>query len=68
MNWIPRYDRELYLLRMSIPAGFVFLLGNITLGALVPALAISAYLFERKWYDLGPDWKLLSHGGSGGGD
>ena len=68
VNWIPRYDRELYLLRMSIPAGFVFLLENITIGALVPALVISVYLFERKWYDLGPDWKLLSYGGSGGGD
>ena len=69
VNWIPRYDRELYLLRMSIPVGFALLIGGITIGALVPALAISAYLFERKWYDLGPDWKLLSHGGgSGGGD
>lgn len=69
VNWLPRYDRELYLLRMSIPVGLALLLGGITIGAIVPALAIASYLVARKWYDLGSDWKLLSYGGgSGGGD
>ena len=68
VNWIPRYDRELYLLRMSIPVGVVFLIEASIIGALVPALAIGTYLFVRKWHDLGPNWKLFYYGGDSGGD
>lgn len=68
VNWIPRYDRELFAMRVSIVVGLAFLLGNITIGALTPALAIGTYLFARKWYDLGPNWKLLRNRSTGGDD
>lgn len=63
VNWIPRYDRELFGLRMSIVVGIGLLASGITVGALVPAVAIPAYLFARKWYDLGPNWRMLYHNG-----
>lgn len=71
VNWIPRYDRELFLLRMSTVVGLALLLRNSMLGALTPVIVISAYLFARKWHDLGQNWKLLYYGGdsdSGGDD
>lgn len=68
VNWIPRYDRELFAMRASIVVGLALVLGSITLGALIPVVAIGAYLFFRKWYDLGPSWKLFYYGGDSGGD
>lgn len=70
INWVPRYDRELFGLRVSIVAGLVILITSLTIGALIPVIAIGAYLFARKWYDLGPDWKLLYYDDSSdsGGD
>ncbi len=70
VNWIPRYDRELFLLRMSTVVGLALLLGNSMLGALTPVIVISAYLFARKWYDLGENWRLLyrGDGSNSGGD
>ena len=61
VNWIPRYDRELFALRMSTVLGLALLLANSTVAALLPVVAIGAYLFARKWHDLGEDWKLLYH-------
>lgn len=71
VNWIPRYDRELFALRASTIGGLALLIGNITIGALLPVVAIGTYLFARKWHDLGEDWRLLYYGGdsnSGGDD
>ena len=68
VNWIPRYDRELFAMRASIVVGVAMLLGGITIGAITPVLVIGTYLFARKWHDLGPNWKLLYYGGSDGGD
>ena len=63
VNWVPRYDRELFGLRVSIFLGFAFLLAGLEIAALLPAVAIAAYLFVRKWYDLGQNWKLLYYNG-----
>lgn len=65
VNWIPRYDRELFGLRISLAIGLFFLVteSTATIGALTPAIAIVAYLFARKWFDLGPNWQLLYYRG-----
>ncbi|ADJ14508.1 hypothetical protein [Halalkalicoccus jeotgali] len=66
VDWVPRYDRELFVLRMSVATGIASLVVGVTVGALLPIISIPAYLFARKWYDLGPNWELLQH--SRGGD
>ncbi|MFC7225517.1 hypothetical protein ACFQKF_20860 [Halalkalicoccus sp. GCM10025322] len=68
VNWIPRYDRELFGLRMSVLVGLASLVLGTGLVAIVPAVAITAYLVARKWHDLGENWELLYYGGDSRGD
>lgn len=70
VHWVPRYDRELFGLRVSTIIGMGSLLVGISPGALVPVVAVGAYLFARKWYDLGENWRLLyrGDGSDSGGD
>lgn len=66
VNWVPRYDRELFAMRVSVIAGLAMLFAGFRPGAILPVLAIGTYLFVRKWYDLGPNWRLFYYGGDDG--
>ena len=67
VNWVPRYDRELFAMRVSVIAGVALLLGDVTIGAILPVITIGSYLFARKWHDLGPNWRLFYYGGDNNG-
>lgn len=70
LDWDPRYDRELFLLRASVVIGAVAMVGYVlgpsvsmlplTVvggGLFVPVVVIAGYLYYRTIYDLGPDWR-----------